>query len=83
MTKRRIPPPFTMRQTLVGPDIKQFIVCSLCPSLDASGEPTAVGLVIQTESVGDLVLRLKTPRAVDELIQVLLRHKRDVWPEAS
>lgn len=50
-------------------------------------EPTAVGLSLHvdidaTPAPVDFVLRLKTPASVDTLIQSLLRHKRNVWPDA-
>lgn len=60
-----------------------FTVGSWCPTVDGSGPATAVAIVIETVSAGHLVLRIKSPERVDELIQMLLRHKRDVWPDAS
>lgn len=53
------------------------------PSADGTGQPTAVCLVLPFkigESVGRLMLRLKSRRAVDELIATLERHRDGVWP---
>lgn len=44
--------------------------------------PSAVGLSLTTVYGEVFVMRLNTPRAVDQMIQGLLRHKRDVWPDA-
>ncbi len=82
MGKRRLPPPTGHERELFGPTVVSFTVGSWCPSRDGTGPATAVGISIETERHGDLVLRLKSPRAVDQMIQMLLRHKRDVWPEA-
>lgn len=79
---KRLPRPNRDKQALFGPNVKSFTVGSWCPTPDGSGPATAVGISIETERHGDLVLRLKSPHAVDRLIQLLLRHKRDVWPEA-
>lgn len=82
MNKKRLPPPKPGDRPLFGPNVKSFTVGSWCASPDGSGPATAVGISIETERHGDLVLRLKSPRAVDQMIQMLLRHKREVWPEA-
>jgi hypothetical protein len=47
-----------------------------------TGPAEAVAVSIET-NIGDIVLRLKSPQAVDDMIKMLLRHKRDVWPEAE
>jgi len=81
MNKRRLPPARHMGHALLGPNVKSFTVGSWCASADGTGPATAVAVSIET-SIGDIVLRLKSPAAVDDMIQMLLRHKRDVWPEA-
>jgi hypothetical protein len=72
-----------MGQQLVGINVLGFTVGDWCPTPDGSGKPEAVGISVQTEHFGDIVIRLKTPERVDEVIQMLLRHKRDVWPDAK
>lgn len=82
MAKRRLNPPFRKGGVLMGPNVLEVKVVEWCPSLDGSGPATAVAIAIITDTVGDLVLRMETPQAVDEMIQMLLRHKRGVWPDA-
>lgn len=79
---RRLPPMQRGERTLVGLSINSYTVGSWCPTNDGSGPATAVALSLQVEQLGDVVFRLKTPGAVDILVQSLLRHKRDVWPDA-
>lgn len=79
---KRLPPATPGDRPLRGPNIKSFTVGSWCPTPDGSGPATAVSITIETDVHGDIVLRCKTPESVDRLIQMLLRHKRDVWPEA-
>lgn len=71
---------------LSGVAINSYTVGSWCPTPDGSGPAEAVALSLQVQwrrdEEIDLVLRLKTPQAVDQMIQALLRHKRDVWPDA-
>jgi hypothetical protein len=87
MTRRRLPPSdrHDPPGRFHGPHVLSYTVASWCASDDAPA--TAVALALKVEWRGDmppidLVLRLKTPAAVDTLIQCLLRHKRHVWPEA-
>jgi len=81
MTKRRLQPMEHIGKSMIGPQIVGYTVGSWCESQDGSGKPIAVAVSIETQ-FGDIVLRLKSPGAVDVMIQSLLRHKRDVWPEA-
>lgn len=53
------------------------------PTPDGSGQSSCVAIAIRLTNGQDLELRLKTPQAVDTLVQSLLRHKRSTWPEAS
>lgn len=89
MSMKRKLPPMEYRPTgpLVGPAVTGYTVASWCPTPDGTGPATAVALVMETrlpvlDAQCDIVLRLKSPRAVDEMVQALLRHKRDVWPES-
>jgi len=74
-------PPHDLAVPLMGVNVRDFTVCSWHPTQDASGPATAVAIVIATQSHGDLVLRLKTPAAVDRFIAALQHHKTDVWPK--
>lgn len=82
----KLPPPERGPLVLHGLAIESYTVGSWCPTSDGTVPATAVALSLhvvgQAEGTADLVMRLKTPAAVDTLIQALLRHKRDVWPEA-
>ncbi len=66
--------------------ISHYHIGSWCPLPDGKGPAEAVAfhLVVElADGSGDLLemaLRLKTPRAVDELIASLERHRNDVWP---
>lgn len=46
-------------------------------------QPSAVGVKFELDTGQSLLMKLNTPLAVDELIQMLLRHKRDAWPDAA
>lgn len=78
----RLPPPEFGGEPLFGRTVKSFTVGSWCPTPDGSGQPEAVALTIELMTDEHIVMRLKTPKAVDQTIQMLLRHKRDVWPDA-
>lgn len=80
--RNRLPKPEFGGEPLFGRTVKSFTVGSWCPTPDGSGKPEAVALSIELMTGEHLVMRLKTPRAVDETIQLLLRHKRDCWPDA-
>ena len=81
----RLPPPGGP-QELRGLSIVSYSVGSWCPTQDGSGPTTAVALSLEIDGLASvpvtMVMRLKTPTAVDTMIQSLLRHKRDVWPDA-
>jgi hypothetical protein len=84
----RLQPPDKRRVLLHGLRINSYTVGDWSPSSD--GPASAVGLSLNV-SLGDgdvdmtcdLVMRLKTPDAVDTMIQSLLRHKRSVWPDSQ
>lgn len=78
----RLPPMTARGENFYGPNVKEFCVGSWCAEPNGEGPATAVAISIRLENGMDIVLRLKTPKRVDQIIQMLLRHKRDVWPEA-
>lgn len=80
--RRRLPPSTFGGEELKGPDIESFTIGSWCPTPDGSGPATAVAISFRLKNGIDFVLRLKSPQMVDTAIQGLLRHKRDVWPDA-
>jgi len=82
MNEYRLPPPEARGENLCGPNVKEFTVGSWCAEPNGQGPVTAVAVSIRLENGVDIVLRLKSPKRVDQFIQMLLRHKRDVWPEA-
>lgn len=70
-----------MTEPLMGPKLEGYSVGAWCPTPDGSGKPTAVAITIQVKGLGDLVVRLKTPERVDEMVQLLLQYKQQVWPK--
>lgn len=82
MAKHRLPPPQRQGTPLYGPNVKSFMVGSWCPTPDGSGPPMAVALSIELENGSQIVMRIKSPERVDEIVQMLLRHKREVWPDS-
>ncbi len=87
MSKNRLPPPSQGPKSLHGPNVLAYTVGDWHPTPDATGPAAAVGLAMHVEwkkgePPVDLVFRLNTPQAVDNLIQALLRHKRSVWPDS-
>jgi hypothetical protein len=83
MSKHRLPPITSDRRPLMGPNVESYTVGDWCPTNDGSGPATAVGLSFHLEDGFDIVFRLKSPKAVETLVQMLLRHKRSVWPEST
>lgn len=61
-----------------------YEVASWCPERDGKGPATQVHLALVLKVDDKLTLRptirLKSVRAVNELIGVLERHRDDVWP---
>lgn len=83
-----MPPPERNPRPLIGPAVESFSVGSWCPTSDGSGEPTAVAISVRTKwnrelPAVDIVIRIKSPEELDRVVQMLLRHKRDVWPNAQ
>lgn len=87
MKPYKMPPPEPGGQQLIGPNVESFSVGSWCPTPDGTGKPTAVAIVVRTTTaIGtamDVVVRIKSPMELDRVVQMLLRHKRDVWPDAE
>lgn len=85
--RRRLPPASGPQANLAGVTLEGYVVGSWCPTPNpANSKPEAVSVELQVKLGGQPVsffLRLKTPHAVDEMIQALLRHKRDVWPDSQ
>jgi len=82
----RMPPPEGPSGPLYGPNIESFTVGDWCESQDGSGPATAVAITVRISSDGppvDIVIRIKSPQELDRVVQMLLRHKRSVWPYAS
>ena len=66
-------------------EIVEYGVASWSPERDGKGPMTAVALHLKVR-IGErefleFVMRLKTPRAVDEMIALLERNRNNVWPE--
>lgn len=84
--RKRLPRPDRSPNPLLGLRLESYTIGDWCPSQDGSGPATAVALALRVAGGqldgADLVLRLKTPEAVDTMVQSLLRHKRSVWPDA-
>ena len=70
-----------MKKFLKGPMIEDFSIGSWCPTSDGTGTPTAVSITLKVKDLGDLVIRLKSPERVDEVIQLLRQYKQEVWPQ--
>lgn len=76
MQTPKIPPSNT---PLVGPMVEGVTVAEWCPTPDGSGKPTAVAIVFNCREVGDVVLRLGSRRAVDEMIDALVERGDSVF----
>lgn len=66
---------------LVGLKCLGYSVGSWCPTPDGTGPATAVAIEFEIVGCPPLIVRLKSPAAVDEFIAALRRHQADVWPE--
>lgn len=62
-------------------DVIEYGVASWTPERDGKGPATQVWFHLTTTALPHPVtIRLKTARAVDELVAMLRRHRNDVWP---
>ena len=55
-----------------------YTVGAWCPTPDGTGPVTQVHFILHA-SFGDIVIRLKSPDAADELISLLERYRKEVW----
>lgn len=70
-----------MGRALIAAPGDGFDVYSWSPGLAGEGvPPTQVHLVLPVDKTRSVALRLKSPRALDEVVGALLQHRRDVWP---
>lgn len=63
-------------------EIEEYRVYEWHPEMDAQGQPTAVVLMMEIKGIDEFKfgLRLKSAKAVNELIEALRRHRNAVWP---
>ena len=64
-------------------EIVEYGVADWCPARDGKGPAEAVALHLKINLEGilfEIVMRLKTPTAVDTMIAALERHRNSVWP---
>jgi hypothetical protein len=83
--KRPVPPMKPVDRNVAdlppAPATAGYNVYSWSPGKAGEGVPsTQVHLVLPIPD-GSVTMRLKSARAVDEMIAVLLQHRNDVWPE--
>jgi len=76
----RIPPKNT---ELEGPMVEGYAVAEWCPTPDGTGPAEAVAVVFNIAGFGDVVLRLKTRRAVNAMIAALIHHRDEVFKGAG
>ena len=77
LSQPRIPPANTQ---LIGPKVQDgVVVAEWCPTPDGSGPATAVALIFNVREFGDIVMRLKSRRVVEELIENLKTHADNVF----
>lgn len=76
----RMPRTVPSNTQLLGPHVEDGVVVGQwCPTPDGSGPPVAVALIFNLPSHGDIVMRLKSRRAVDEMIRQLEHHAAEVF----
>jgi hypothetical protein len=82
--KRPLPPLNRIPENTGGTlyfDIAEYGVHNWHPLPDGKGAPTQVHVrFVFANGMPPMVLRLKGPAAVDELVDALNRHRFDVWP---
>lgn len=70
-----------MGRRLIAAPGDGYDVYSWSPGRAGEGVPsTQVHLVLPVDAAKSVALKLKSPRALDELVGALLQHRRDVWP---
>ncbi len=70
---------------LVVIDVKSLEVASWSPGEAGAGvPPTQVHILLEVPGLDEpLVLRLKSRRVADEIINALIDHRDEVWPEGK
>lgn len=86
MKKQKLPPIQNVGRNLADvPHLKLegYSVNEYCLDDDGLSKPVEVHLVLDIRDPQvSFVLALKSPRALDELVGTLLRHRNNVWPDA-
>lgn len=72
--------------------IESYSICQWCPTPDGSGKPEAVvvtfearglALTINGSSASGIGLRLKSRHAINTFIEILERHRDEVFPRGD
>lgn len=63
----------------LGMTIEEYTVGSWCPTPDGTGPAVAVAIELKVNGLPPLVMRLKSRRAVQEMIFALEKHRDDVF----
>ncbi|MFI5299222.1 MAG: hypothetical protein ACHREM_14085 [Polyangiales bacterium] len=91
-TKQSVPPMTPLDRNVTDLEGRRIIaapgdgydVYSWSPGAAGAGvKSTQVHLVLPVVDDVSVVLKLKSPRALDELVAALLQHRKDVWPTTS
>ena len=87
MKKQKLPPIQNVGRNLKDvPHLKLdgYHVSEWCPEEDGLGKSQEVHIVFDlVDPQVSFVLALKSPRALDEMVGVLLRSRNSVWPETK
>ena len=70
---------FGPRAIPLGLTIESYSVGEWCPTPDGTGPAEAVAIEINVKGLPPLVMRLKSRRAVNELIHALQKHRDGVF----
>ena len=65
-------------------ELEELQVNEFHPENDGKGEPTEVHMCLKPVGAPPnmlLVLRLKSKRAINEVVDALVKHRDNVWPE--
>jgi hypothetical protein len=61
--------------------IESYEIAQWHPLPDGKGKPTAVCFILNVKGEPPKAMRMKSRRAVDELIEALILHRDSVFPE--
>lgn len=69
----------------MGLTVEEVTVGSWTSDAEGEAKPTAVCIELKLAAnvLPPMYFRMHSPEVVDTMIQSLLRHKRQVWPESS